>query len=196
MTFKKIVLLVATTVTLITFAFGTPALAQTQGKASYYGKKFHGRRTDGSRYHRDSLTCAHRTLPFGTLLKVTNKANGKDVIVRVTDRGPFVKGRVVDLSFAAAKEIGMVSMGVAPVEVETVGRIEKNTPVKRGYYYRLPQIKYLDPATGKSYTADEWKKRGDKARDAHIAELKKKQQPRYRIMQNHLTATLTNHTTK
>lgn len=87
---------------------------------------------------------------------MTNKANGKDVIVRVTDRGPFVKGRVVDLSFAAAKEIGMVSMGVAPVVVETVGRIETND-LKRGYYYRLPQIKYIDPATGKSYTADEWK---------------------------------------
>lgn len=196
MTFQKLVLLVATTVTLITFAFGTPAFAQTQGKASYYGKSFHGRRTsDGSRYHRDSLTCAHRTLPFGTLLKVTNKANGKDVIVRVTDRGPFVKGRVVDLSFAAAKEIGMVSMGVAPVVVETVGRIETND-LKRGYYYRLPQIKYIDPATGKSYTADEWKKRGDKARIAHMTELKKKQQPRYRIMRNHLTATLTNKTAK
>mgnify|MGYP007086041892 FL=1 len=89
----------------------------------------------------------------------------------------------------------MVSMGVAPVVVETVGRIETND-LKRGYYYRLPQIKYIDPATGKSYTADEWKKRGDKARIAHMAELKKKQQPRYRIMRNHLTATLTNKTAK
>ena len=72
------------------------------GKASYYAKKFTGRRTaSGERLHHDSLTCAHRTYPFGTLLKVTNPANGKVVIVRVTDRGPYVKGRIIDLSVRA-----------------------------------------------------------------------------------------------
>lgn len=109
---------------LISIIIATALQAQdrNEGKASYYGNKFHGRNTSsGIRYHRDSLTCAHRTLPFGTLLKVRNKKNGREVIVKVTDRGPFVKGRVVDLSFAAAKKIDMISAGVAHVEVEPVG---------------------------------------------------------------------------
>ena len=89
------------------------------GKASYYAKKFTGRRTaSGERLHHDSLTCAHRTYPFGTMLKVTNPANGKHVIVRVTDRGPYVKGRIIDLSVRAAHELGIISQGIAPVTVE------------------------------------------------------------------------------
>lgn len=96
------------------------ALAQTErGKASYYAKSWSGRKTaDGSKLHHDSLTCAHKTHPFGTLLKVTNPANGLSVIVKVTDRGPYVKGRIVDLSVRAAKELGMLSQGIAPVIVE------------------------------------------------------------------------------
>lgn len=192
MTFKKLFIFAAALATTLTFAISAPAEAQTVGKASFYGNKMHGRRTsDGSRYHKDSLTCAHRTLPFGTLLKVTNTKNGKDVIVRVTDRGPFVRGRVVDLSMAAAKELGMVAMGVASVEVENVGHVndtqfDNNT--KQTPAFSLPKIKYLDPATGNSYTADEWKARGEKARREHMAELKKQQQPRYRILQNRMTA--------
>ena len=90
-----------------------------EGKASFYSKKFTGRRTaNGERLHHDSLTCAHRTYPFGTMLKVTNPANGQSVIVRVTDRGPYVKGRIIDLSVRAAKEIGIISQGIAPVIVE------------------------------------------------------------------------------
>ena len=89
------------------------------GKASYYAKSFSGRRTaNGERLHHDSLTCAHRTYPFGTLLKVTNPANGKEVIVRVTDRGPYVKGRIIDLSVRAARELGILTQGIAPVTVE------------------------------------------------------------------------------
>lgn len=96
------------------------ALGQTQsGKASFYAKKFIGRKTaSGEMLHPDSLTCAHRTYPFGTLLKVTNPANQQSVIVRVTDRGPYVRGRIIDLSFRAAKEIGIVAQGIAPVVVE------------------------------------------------------------------------------
>ena len=96
------------------------SFAQTQkGKASYYAKKFTGRRTaSGEKMHHDSLTCAHRTYPFGTLLKVTNPANGQSVIVRVTDRGPYVKGRIIDLSARAAREIGIIAQGIAPVIVE------------------------------------------------------------------------------
>ena len=100
----------------------SPAGAQTlSGKASYYAKSWTGRRTsNGERLHHDSMTCAHKTLPFGTLLKVTNLLNGKQVVVRVTDRGPYVKGRIVDLSWGAAKAIGMLSQGIAPVTVERI----------------------------------------------------------------------------
>ena len=98
----------------------THSSAQTQkGKASYYARKFTGRRTaSGEKMHHDSLTCAHRTYPFGTMLKVTNPANGQSVIVRVTDRGPYVKGRIIDLSARAAREIGIIAQGIAPVIVE------------------------------------------------------------------------------
>ena len=89
------------------------------GKASYYAKSFSGRQTaSGERLHHDSLTCAHRTYPFGTMLKVTNPANGKEVVVRVTDRGPYVKGRIIDLSVRAARELGILTQGIAPVTVE------------------------------------------------------------------------------
>ncbi len=98
----------------------SPLFSQIQqGKASFYAKKFTGRKTaSGERLHHDSLTCAHRTYPFGTLLRVTNPANGKKVIVRVTDRGPYVRGRIIDLSIRAAREIGIIAQGIAPVIVE------------------------------------------------------------------------------
>lgn len=89
-----------------------------RGKASYYAKSFNGRRTaSGERLHPDSLTCAHRTYPFGTRLRVHNPANGRTVYVRVTDRGPFVRGRIIDLSWRAAKELGIIAQGVAMVVV-------------------------------------------------------------------------------
>ena len=106
---------------LLTFHFYYyTSLAQTEsGKASFYSMKFSGRKTaSGERLHHDSLTCAHRTYPFGTQLKVTNPANGQSVIVRVTDRGPYVKGRIIDLSVKAAKELGIIAQGIAPVVVE------------------------------------------------------------------------------
>ena len=95
------------------------AQGQQKGKASFYAKKFHGRKTaSGERLHPDSLTCAHRTYPFGTKLKVYNPANGRSVVVRVTDRGPFVRGRIIDLSWRAAKELGIIAQGVATVFVQ------------------------------------------------------------------------------
>ena len=95
------------------FSFFTLTVhAQSGGKASYYSNGLHGRRmSNGERYDRNGFTCAHRTLPFGTRLKVTNPRNGRSVIVRVTDRGPFVRGRVVDLSYAAARELGTLASG-------------------------------------------------------------------------------------
>jgi len=95
-----------------------------QGKASYYALKFHGRMTaSGERLHRDSMTCAHRYYPFGTLLKVYNPANGRSVLVRVTDRGPYVRGRIIDLSWRAAKELDIISKGVAVVVVQKASNI-------------------------------------------------------------------------
>lgn len=100
----------------------TMATAQTQrGKASYYSKRATGSRTSsGERIHHDSLICAHRTYPFGTRLRVTNEANGKQVVVRVVDRGPFGRGRIIDLSHAAARQLGILAKGVAVVKVEPV----------------------------------------------------------------------------
>ena len=93
------------------------SVAQQSGKASYYAHKFHGRKTSsGVPYHKDSLTCAHRTLPFGTLLEVVNPINKKRVVVKVTDRGPFTRNRVLDLSYAAAKELDIIRSGIAMVE--------------------------------------------------------------------------------
>ena len=168
-------------------------MAQNKGKASYYGNKFHGRRTsDGSRYHKDSLTCAHRTLPFGTLLKVRNQKNGREVVVKVTDRGPFGPGRIVDLSMAAAREIGMVQQGVVPVEVTRVGHVNDSNLLMAqsdaAHETALPQAKYLDPATGKFYTMHEWTERGEKARKEHMARMAQKVQPRYRVLTDKMTA--------
>jgi rare lipoprotein A len=93
----------------------------TDGTASYYGDRFDGRRTaSGVRFDKNALTAAHRTLEFGTRVSVTNKANGRSVEVVINDRGPFVRGRTIDLSKAAAREIGMLGRGVAPVRLEIV----------------------------------------------------------------------------
>lgn len=91
------------------------------GKASYYADNFKGRRTaSGEKYDPKKFTAAHRTLPFGTWLKVTNVKNEKSTIVKVNDRGPFVQGRIVDLSRVAAEEIGMIAAGTATVRIEVV----------------------------------------------------------------------------
>jgi rare lipoprotein A len=92
-----------------------------QGTASYYGNELAGRRTSsGERFNPNDLTAAHRTLPLGTKLRVTNVANGRSVIVRVNDRGPFVGRRLIDVSLGAAREIQMVRTGTAQVRLELV----------------------------------------------------------------------------
>ncbi len=88
------------------------------GVASYYGRKFNGRRTaSGERFDMNQLTAAHRTLPFGSLVRVTNAANGKSVVVRINDRGPFHGNRVIDLSRSAATEIGLIARGSGKVDL-------------------------------------------------------------------------------
>ena len=97
--------------------------AQQRGKASFYSRQATGARTSsGERLHHRDFTCAHRTHPFGTLLKVKNLSNGKEVVVRVNDRGPFGRGRIVDLSWGAAKALGMLSQGVVDVEITPVDK--------------------------------------------------------------------------
>ena len=95
-----------------------PIFAQQKGGASYYADKFHGRKTSsGVPYHRDSLTCAHKTYPFGTILEVVNPKNGKKVLVEVTDRGPYSRNKIIDLSYAAAKQLDIIHQGVTTVEL-------------------------------------------------------------------------------
>ena len=88
------------------------------GVASYYGRRFHGRRTaNGERFDMHGYTAAHRTLPFGSKVEVTNPATGRSVTVRINDRGPFTRGRTIDLSRAAAEEIGLIARGHGTVEL-------------------------------------------------------------------------------
>jgi len=94
-----------------------------KGVASWYGEPYHGRRTaSGEIYDMHQLTAAHKTLAFGSVVKVTRRDTGADVKVRVNDRGPFIEGRIIDLSFAAAKKIDLDIDGVAPVKIKVVGR--------------------------------------------------------------------------
>jgi rare lipoprotein A len=92
------------------------------GTASWYGKDFHGKKTsNGEKYDMNAMTAAHKTLPLGVFVKVRNSSNGREAIVRVNDRGPFVKGRIIDLSYAAAKKLGVDIAGTAPVRIEALG---------------------------------------------------------------------------
>lgn len=98
-----------------------PAIQEDLGRgvASYYGRRFNGRLTaNGERFDMTALTAAHKTLPFGSRVRVTNPRNGRTVVVRINDRGPYVRGREIDLSRAAAEEIGMIRSGHATVELE------------------------------------------------------------------------------
>lgn len=98
-----------------------PLLAGETGLASWYGGKFQGRPTaNGEIFDTNKLTAAHKSLPFGTMVKVVNSANSKSVVVRINDRGPFVEGRIIDLSRAAAEAIGLTKSGVAEVSLSIV----------------------------------------------------------------------------
>jgi rare lipoprotein A len=99
-----------------------------EGIASWYGPEFHGKKTaSGEIFDMTDFTAAHKTLPLGTTCIVTNKRNNKSVTVRINDRGPFAKERVIDLSYAAAKVIGMIETGTAPVRVEVLA--EEGAPI-------------------------------------------------------------------
>ena len=129
---------------------------QQRGKATFYSKRATGARTaSGELLHHDSLTCAHRTYPFGSKLRVTNPENGKDVIVRVTDRGPFARGRIIDLSWSAANILGILSKGVASVIVEPIEI--SNIPYRPTDKIILPEINFDVSDAGYSFI-QQWKK--------------------------------------
>lgn len=108
------------------FGFGGPKYSDKdrdayEGMASWYGGKFHGRRTaNGEKFNQNGISAAHKTLPFDTVVRVHNLRNGKTVDVRINDRGPFIKGRIIDLSKGAAQKIDMVNDGVVPVRLEVL----------------------------------------------------------------------------
>jgi len=143
-----------------------------QGKASYYARKFSGHKTaSGERLHHDSLTCAHRTYPFGTLLKVYNPANGRSVIVRVTDRGPFVRSRIIDLSWRAAKELDIIAKGVAMVTVQRVDNIV--VPYLPTDMIEIPEIE-LETNDGSTGTIPVWQQIEKGLRESRQAQKKSK----------------------
>ncbi len=95
--------------------------SSSSGQASWYGAYHHGKKTaSGERFNQNALTAAHRTLAFGSTVKVTNTLNNKSVTVRINDRGPYSKGRIIDLSRAAAQKINMINSGVAPVRIQVL----------------------------------------------------------------------------
>jgi rare lipoprotein A len=116
-----------------------------EGIASWYGKDFHGKYTsNGEIYDMYGMTAAHKTLPLGVSVKVTNQANGRETVVRVNDRGPFIRGRIIDLSYSAANVLGVVGPGTAPVRIEALGFQEKDS---------VGHIAYRQP---RSYTVDSY----------------------------------------
>jgi rare lipoprotein A len=119
---SKATLLLSSLLAFVLGACGTSKSTFTQaGQGSYYADKFRGRPTaSGTPYRPSKLTAAHNTLPFGTKIRVTNTRTGRSVKVVVNDRGPHVKGRIVDLSKRAARKIGLVDAGVAPVQLKVV----------------------------------------------------------------------------
>jgi rare lipoprotein A len=114
------------------------------GRASWYGKKFHGRKTaNGETYDMYAMTAAHKTLPLGTWVRVDNLSNQKSAIVRVNDRGPFVTGRIIDLSYTAAEKLGVVGPGTAPVKVTALGRASQDPNLAKGPVTFTP-VNYID----------------------------------------------------
>lgn len=128
-----------------------PGKVADRGIASWYGPKFHGRRTaNGEVYDMEAMTAAHKTLPFGTVVEVYNRDNGRSVEVRINDRGPFIRGRVIDLSRAAAREIGLIGPGTARVEVVVV--TAPGVPQGEGYTVQVGAFK--DEARAQALTRE------------------------------------------
>jgi len=119
-----------------------------KGIASWYGEDFHGKLTSNQEiYNMYAMTAAHKTLPFGTYVRVTNLTNGKSIVVRINDRGPFVKGRIIDLSYSAAEKLGMSETGVAPVEIKV---LKKFSPKKSSQRFSVQVGSFAEKKYAKS----------------------------------------------
>ena len=145
---KKIFLLVFLFVS--SFYVFAAKVYKSSATASYYGKDFHGKKTsNGEVFNMNDLTCAHKSLPFDTILRVTNLSNGKTAKVRVNDRGPFVVGREIDLSTAAAKKLDMMSTGTAKVKIEIL-KMGPDTALSRQTAEKAREIMAKKEGTSKS----------------------------------------------
>jgi len=146
-----------------------------RGLASWYGPEFHGKITSNKEiYDMYDLTAAHPTLPFGTYVKVTNLDTGKSIVVRINDRGPFVKGRIIDLSYAAAMKLGMNGPGVVPVEIEVLKKYSPKKSSQRfliqvGAFLSKKNAKYLKRTLLRKY------------RNVYISVFKTPSQTYYRV---------------
>jgi rare lipoprotein A len=146
-----------------------------KGLASWYGPDFHGKLTSNKEiYNMHALTAAHKTLPFGTYVRVTNLNNGKSAVVRINDRGPFVKGRIIDLSYAAAKKLGMDIAGVAPVKIKV---LKKYSPKKSSQKFSVQVGSFSSKKNAKVL-----KKKLQKGhRNVYISKLKTSSNTYYRV---------------
>ena len=188
---------------LLTFTGTTFAQQNVQkGGASYYGPGFHGKRSsNGEVFNMHAMTCAHRTLPFGTTLLVRDTKTNKEVVVRVTDRGPFCRGRIIDLSYGAAKKLGMVARGTAQVEIKVLpkGVLPETLKLLEDPTEKMPEVEYYDPKSGNYYAWNVWAERAQvaheeakqeaaaKKREQEIAKAKAAK-PRWHILNDKLTA--------
>lgn len=135
-----------------------------EGTASWYGKDFHGKQTaNGERYDMYGMTAAHKLLPFGTMVRVTSKTNGKSIVVRINDRGPFVANRIIDLTHTGAKGLDMLGTGTAPVTVETIGQVKglHDGKLEGQFYIQVGAFSIEANATG---LVQELRRRGYSAR--------------------------------
>ena len=164
-----------------------------RGVASWYGRKFHGRKTsNGETYDMYAMTAAHKTLPFNTRVKVHNLTNNLVVYVRVNDRGPFVKGRIIDLSYTAAKKINMVGPGTAQVEITAMGiRTASGQPRNtngRPLDYFSGKFTIQIGAFGNRENAKKLRDKLDRRyQNAHISPYTVAQQTLYRVRVGHCT---------
>ncbi len=158
-----------------TIVAAAPASEKVEiGYASYYAGKFQGRLTaNGERFDTYRFTAAHKTLPFNTIVRVTNMESGDSTYVRINDRGPFVEGRVIDMSRIAASEIGMVGSGVARVKVEVIrigdGATYHNTGIPPGSEVAIQVASYSDPDNARR-TAELLKRSGFETELEHYKE--------------------------
>jgi len=156
---------------------GTRVAYTEKGIASWYGPDFHGRKTSsGERYNMYGRSAAHRTVPLGTIARVTHAGNGRQVVVRINDRGPFVEGRIIDLSYGAARDLAMVKEGVAAVIVEVFGNSGQN-PFTASVTYAVQVGSFSDRENASKLQAE----LGERFGSVRIEEFKSNRHRYYRV---------------